>query len=60
VLIKVALDNILQTTFAKIKRKLHKHTRTFEFVAVKYGKVVDCKEFVKLNISYLYSKNIKM
>jgi len=60
VLIKVALDNILQKTFAKSKRKCHKHTRTLKFVAVKYGKVIDCKEIVKLNFSYLYSKNIKM
>jgi hypothetical protein len=60
VLIKVALDNILQTTFAETKRKYHKHTRTFKFFAVKYGKVIDCKETVKLNCSYLHSKNINI
>jgi hypothetical protein len=60
VLIKVALDNILQTNFAKIKRNCHKHTRTFTFVAVKYGVVKERKEIVKLHFSYLYSKSIKM
>lgn len=59
-LIKVALDNILQKNFAEIKRKCHKHTRTFKFVSVKCGKVRDCTEIVKLNFIYFYSKNIKM
>jgi hypothetical protein len=60
VLIAVALDTILQTAFEEIKSKCHKHTRTFKFVAEKYGKVRYCKEIVQLNFSYLYSKNIKM
>jgi hypothetical protein len=61
VLIKVALDNILQRTFVKIKRNCrHKHTHTFKFIAVKYVMVTECKEIVKLNFSYLYSENIKM
>jgi hypothetical protein len=59
-LVKVALDNILQRTLAKMKINCQKHTRNFKFIAVKYVMVTKCKENVELNFSYLYSENIEM
>jgi len=43
VLIKVALDNILQRTFAKMRINCQKHTGNFKFITVKYVMVTECK-----------------
>jgi hypothetical protein len=54
VLVKVALDNVLQRTLGKSKESAtNTHTHTFKIVAVKYCKVMECEAIVKLNFNYM-------